>query len=230
MSHPIMQGYADDDIKNAAELREWLTRLISEKQEEIDKMKITLTLIDSILKQGSFKTASNLNITKKPYAPEKASFDDHKSKVRRIEQQQQEQQEQQEQEQLNQSINENQMLERRQIKRMKDNTVIANVEITKDKIEIIPLESINFNIETPPFKSFFINRILEGMKNKDLEKVNQGSLEQNDIISFTLNNKENKENILKSIEIKNYKDKERINEIFNTVAWVFTRMLEKSER
>ena len=35
---------------------------------------------------------------------------------------------------------------------------------------------------------------------------------------------------LQFIEIKNYKDKDRINEIFNTVAWVFNRMLEKSER
>ncbi len=229
MSQPIMQGYSDDDIKNAAELREWLTRLISEKQEEIDKMKITLTLIDSILKQGSFQTAANLNLNKKSYTSEKASLNQHKSKDNRIEQQYQHQQEQ-EREREDQGINENQMLEKRQIKRMKDNTLIANVEISRDKIEIIPLESMNFNIDTPPFKSFFINRILEGMKNKDVEKVNQGAMGQNDIISFSLNNKENKENILKSIEIKNYKDKERINEIFNTVAWVFTRMLEKSER
>ncbi len=223
MSQPIMQGYSEDDIKNAAELREWLTRLISEKQEEIDKMKITLTLIDSILKQGSFQTAANLNLNKKSYTSEKASLNQHKSKDNRIEQEN-------EKEREDQITNENQMLEKRQIKRMKDNMVIANVEISRDKIEIIPLETMNFNIDTPPFKSFFINRILEGMKNKDLEKVNQGSIGQNEIISFSLNNKENKENILKSIEIKNYKDKERINEIFNTVAWVFTRMLEKSER
>jgi hypothetical protein len=189
-------------------------------------MKITLTLIDSILKQGSFQTASNLNLNKKSYTSEKASLNQHKSKDNRIEHRQQEQ----EQEQEDQDNNQNQLLEKRQIKRMKDNTLIANVEISTDKIEIIPLESMNFNIETPPFKSFFINRILEGMKNKDLEKVNQGSMGQNEIISFSLNNKEDKENILKSIEIKNYKEKERINEIFNTVAWVFTRMLEKSER
>ena len=42
--------------------------------------------------------------------------------------------------------------------------------------------------------------------------------------------KDNSENIMKKIEIKNYRDKERINEIFNTVAWVFTRMLEKGEK
>ena len=57
-----MLGYSDDDIKNAAEIREWLTKQILEKQDEIEKIKITLSLIDSVLKQGSFKTAANLNL------------------------------------------------------------------------------------------------------------------------------------------------------------------------
>ena len=85
-------------------------------------------------------------------------------------------------------------------------------------------------MDTPPFKSFFINRILEGMKNKDMDKVKQGQLSEMDVISFNTIQKENNDNILKKIEIKNYRDRDRINEIFNTVAWVFTRMLEKSER
>ena len=123
-----------------------------------------------------------------------------------------------------------QLLETRQIKRMKDNTLIAQVEVSKEKIEIIPSESFSFNMDTPPFKSFFINRILEGMKNKDIDKVKQGQLSEMDVISFNTIQKENNDNILKKIEIKNYRDKDRINEIFNTVAWVFTRMLEKSER
>ena len=113
---------------------------------------------------------------------------------------------------------------------MKDNSIIAQVEVLKEKIEIIPNESINFNLDTPPFKSFFINRILEGMKNKDKDKVKQGQLSETDIITFNTIQKENNENILKKIEIKNYRDKDRVNEIFNTVAWVFTRMLEKSEK
>ena len=68
-----MAGYSDDDIKNAAEIREWLTKLIFEKQDEIERIKITLSLIDSVLKQGSFKTAANLNLNKKPFADEKST-------------------------------------------------------------------------------------------------------------------------------------------------------------
>ena len=213
-----MAGYSDDDIKNAAEIREWLTKSISEKQEEIDRMKITLSLIDSVLKQGSFKTAANLNLDKKPYSNEKSAIIDKEHKKDNTSTFQKSHEEQP------------QALETRQIKRMKDNTLIALVEISKERIEIIPNESINFNLDTPPFKSFFINRILDGMKNKDLDKVKQGQLSETDIISYNTLQKENSENILKKIEIRNYRDKDRVNEIFNTVAWVFTRMLEKSEK
>jgi hypothetical protein len=214
-----MAGYSDDDIKNAAEIREWLTKLIFEKQNEIERIKITLSLIDSVLKHGSFKTAANLNLNKKPFTDEKSTsiYDESKKETN------------------NPSFKKgngesSQLLETRQIKRMKDNTLIAQVEVSKEKIEIIPSESFSFNMDTPPFKSFFINRILEGMKNKDIDKVKQGQLSELDVISFNTIQKENNDNILKKIEIKNYRDKDRINEIFNTVAWVFTRMLEKSER
>lgn len=219
-----MVGYSDDDIKNAAEIREWLTKLITEKQNEIERIKMTLLLIDSVLKQGSFKTAANLNLNKKSFYNEKSSDAYGESKK----------------ENSISSPNPSsfqktqneppQVLDNRQIKRMKDNTLIANVEISKEKIEIIPNDSINFNIETPPFKSFFINRILEGMKNKDMDKVKQGQLSESDTLSFSIMQKENNNGILQKIEIKNYRDKDRVNEIFNTIAWVFTRMLEKSER
>jgi hypothetical protein len=215
-----MAGYSDDDIKNAAEIREWLTKLISEKQDEIERIKITLSLIDSVLKQGSFRTAANININKQSFSNEKSTTAIVENEIKKD----------------NTSVfrknpgEQLQALETRPIKRMKDNSIIAQVEVLKEKIEIIPNESINFNLDTPPFKSFFINRILEGMKNKDKDKVKQGQLSETDIITFNTIQKENNENILKKIEIKNYRDKDRVNEIFNTVAWVFTRMLEKSEK
>ncbi|MGN6708362.1 MAG: hypothetical protein ACTHKF_03345 [Candidatus Nitrosocosmicus sp.] len=219
-----MAGYADDDIKNAAEIREWLTKLISEKQNELERLQIMLSLIDSVLKQGSFKTAANLNLNKTSFSNEKSSnaYSENKKEITnssRIPSSFQKTQ--------NES---SQVLENRQIKRMRDNTLIAQFQISSDKIEIVPNDSINFNLDTPPFKSFFINRILDGMRNKDLDKVKQGQLSEIDILSFNIIQKDDNDNILHKIEIKNYRDKDRVNEIFNTVAWVFTRMLEKSER
>src|SRR5919199_2253585 len=197
-----MAGYSDDDIRNAAEIREWLTKMIFEKQNEIERIKMTLSLIDSVLKHGSFKTAANLNLNKKSFTNEKSYdvYDETKKEPNKPSFQKE-------------NGESSQVLETRQIKRMKDNTLIAQVEVSKEKVEIIPSESINFNMDTPPFKSFFINRILEGMKNKDVDKVKQGQLPEIDVLSFNTIQKENNDNVLKKIEIRNYRDKDRINEI-----------------
>jgi hypothetical protein len=201
-----MLGYSDDDIKNAAEIREWLTKQILEKQDEIEKIKITLSLIDSVLKQGSFKTAANLNLSKNHYYKRQRG-DEEQSESR-----------------------EQVVEETRLIKRLKDNTPVARVHVTSEEVTIIPEDNIKISIETPPFRSFFLNRILQGMKNKDLDKNKQGQLSESDIIIYDITTEDENKDILKKIRIKNYRDKERINEIFNTAAWVLTRMLDKVDK
>lgn len=220
-----MLGYSDDDIKNAAEIREWLTKQILEKQDEIERIKITLSLIDSVLKQGSFKTAANLSLSKK-FSPNEQKMGENSIKKNYNQDYQKYNLDDEEQEESRGHHVE----ETRQIKRLKDNMPIAQVYIYKNGVEIIPEEQLKISIDTPPFRSFFINRILQGMRTKDQEKIKQGQLSESDIISFdVITDDENKE-ILKKIQIRNYRDKERVNEIFNTVAWVLTRMIEKSEK
>ena len=55
-----MSNFSEDDIRHAAEVREWLMKQISDKQEQVDKMRTILELIDSLLKQSSFKPASSI--------------------------------------------------------------------------------------------------------------------------------------------------------------------------
>src|ERR671925_1002520 len=55
-----MSGYSEDDIRRAADIREWLVKQIADKQEEVERLRTTLTIIDSLLKQGSFKAAASL--------------------------------------------------------------------------------------------------------------------------------------------------------------------------
>ena len=219
-----MLGYPDDDIKNAAEIREWLTKQILEKQDEIEKIKITLSLIDSVLKQGSFKTAANLNFSKK-FSP-----DEPKSEMNTLKkipnQYYEKRRDDEEQTEPRKQVFE----ETRVIKRLKDNTPVARFHVTSEELIIIPEDQIRISIETPPFRSFFLNRILQGMINKDLDKINQGQLSESEIISYDIITENENKDILNKIQIKNYRDKERINEIFNTAAWVLTRMLDKVDK
>jgi hypothetical protein len=116
-------------------------------------------------------------------------------------------------------------VEIRPLKRAKDNLLISNAEYTPTYVRIALVDDINLNINTPPFKTFFLNRILDGMKMKDREKVQKGELIESEIIDYKVDNDENGK--INSVMISNYGESERLNEIFNTATWVFTRMLEK---
>ena len=219
-----MLGYSDDDIKNAAEIREWLTKQILEKQDEIEKIKITLSLIDSVLKQGSFKTAANLNFSKK-FSPNEQKSEMNSLKKIPNQYYEKRRDDEEQTEPRKQAFDETRL-----IKRLKDNTPIARFHVTSQEVLIIPEDQIRISIETPPFRSFFLNRILQGMINKDLEKINQGQLSESELISYDIITENENKDLLKKIQIKNYRDKERINEIFNTSAWVLTRMLDKVDK
>lgn len=219
-----MSTFSEDDIRRAAEVREWLVKEVTNKKEELDKLRDTLLIVDSLLKKTSFITASHLESSasnlKDRSAPEYQSL--HKEETV----------------QTKPSIDsttkstdtdykqgDNQGVEIRSLKRAKDNLLISNAEYTSTYVRIPLVNDINLNINTPPFKSFFLNRILEGMKSKDKEKTQKGEIDESKIIDYKVDNDENGR--INSVTISNYRERERLNEIFNTATWVFTRMLEK---
>ena len=109
------------------------------------------------------------------------------------------------------------------IKRGNDGKIIANAYVTPDQVSIILDEQIIINADTPPFKSFFLDRIIGEMKKKDSVEVENGKIQKESIIDYIIN--KNGADI-REIIIKNYKQKERVTELINTAGWSLTRMLE----
>ena len=64
-----------------------------------------------------------------------------------------------------------------------DNKILANAHVTSDELVIIPSEDAMLDIETHPFKSFFIGRIIGGMENQDKLDIQSGKIPQNTAIS-----------------------------------------------
>ena len=48
-----------------------------------------------------------------------------------------------------------------------DGSTIANVIVSDDQLSIVLDENVTLNLETPPLKTFFIDRVIGEMKNKD---------------------------------------------------------------
>jgi hypothetical protein len=238
----MSSGYSEEDIRRAAEIREWLIKEISDRQEEVERLRTTLSIIDNLLKQGSFKAAANLGFAAAATTPTPAG--PTTSTTAQIQQQTSQTAKRQQQQAGtaaptlrattdNSAVSDDNSRNIKPLKRAKDDFLLANAEISQDAVVIVPAPGVNLNANTPPFKSFFLNRILEGMKNKDAEKVSQGTLSESDSLNYKVEEDDNSGGgggIIKRIVINKYREKDRLQEIFNTSTWVFTRMLEKSSR
>ena len=108
-----------------------------------------------------------------------------------------------------------------------ENQIIANAHVTSDELVIIPSEEITLDVDTHPFKSFFLGRIIGGMETQDNTDIQNGKISQNSAINCIVNKDGNK---IREILIKNYRQKERVNEIINTATWSFSRMIENSKK
>jgi hypothetical protein len=109
------------------------------------------------------------------------------------------------------------------IKRGSDGKTIANAYVTPDQVSIILDKQVIINADTPPFKSFFLDRIIGEMKKKDSTEAENGKIQKESIIDYIINKNGTD---IREIIIKNYRQKERVTELINTAGWSLTRMLE----
>lgn len=194
-------SFSEEEIRRAAELKLWIESRIAELQGEIEKLKEAQAVVDSVLKKTSFKTAAELKIGAVPVPPRPVEVE-----ARKIEEPAEV------------------IKEVKPLKRTKNGYLLANAHISPTQVAIVPADDVKLNSSTPPFKSFFVNRILEGMRGKDLEGISDGKLKQSDALAYDI---EEKEGSISKIVVRNYRDRNRLNEIINTATWAFTRMLEK---
>jgi len=205
-----MSGYSEDDIRRAADIREWIVKQIADKQEEVERLRTALSLIDGLLKQGSFRAAANLG-SLAGGSPATAQVQQTRPAPAR-----------QQPAPTLKSLDDRDI---RPLKRAKDDFVLGSAEVLPASVIIAPSQEISLNVNTPPFRSFFLNRILDGMKAKDAERISQGAMKESDALSYRV---DEDNGVIRRIVIENYREKERLQEIFNTSSWVFTRMLEKN--
>ena len=111
------------------------------------------------------------------------------------------------------------------ITKSSDGTIIANAFVTKEQVSIILENNVTVDAKTPPLKTFFIDRIIAEMKKNDIQQVEDGKIKNHEVIDCIINDNGSK---IREIIIKNYRQKERVDEIINTATWSLTRMIENS--
>jgi len=201
MSFLIVMQYTDEQIQKMLELKESIVDKMAKHQDELDFLQKNLDILDIVLKGSSFTKASSLPRTEK--------LDEVKSEK--------------EEPMVNAIDDDKNKPESIQIKKNKDGEVIANAFVTPEKISIILNDGIGLTDEIPPLRSFFIERIIGEMKKLDSTDVKNGKIDENSVIDCIINKNGP---AIREIIIKNYRQKERLDEIINTATWSLTRMLE----
>jgi len=105
--------------------------------------------------------------------------------------------------------------------------VIAKAFVTSDQVSIVLNEGIQLDADTPPFKSFFLERIIGEMRRKDSAKQKNDGIQNESMIDYVINKEGSN---LREIIVKNYHQKDRVNEIISTAGWSLTRMIENSKK
>ncbi len=195
---------SEQEIKRAAEIKQWAESRIAELEEETTRLREILSVLDVFLRKTSFQSAATIPKETPTTAPrpKKATASEKTTQVSATAE----------------------YKEVKPLTRAKDGRLLANAYVSDNSVAIVPASDVVLNSSKPPFKSFFLNRILDGMRSKDMENVSAGRLSEEEALNY---NVEEQSGVIKKIVINNYRDKSRLNEVFNTSAWTFARMLEK---
>ncbi len=114
--------------------------------------------------------------------------------------------------------------EERQLKRLSDGYLLGNASIGADFLQITVAPDVVLRSSTSPFKSYFLGKVLGGMKSDDEKLVAEGKLSKENALEYEVDETGGR---LRGIKIRGYRDRVRLNEILSTATWTFTKMLEK---
>ena len=182
-----------EKIKKIAKLRVLLEKRVEDMETELDGLKTLLGLIDTTLLNEGFKRAE---ISKPVQTPPKQETSQPS-------------------------------LIKKQKKGIPLKTVtgdlLAQLHIKKDVMQVTLAEDKNFDINTPPFKSFFVERVLAKMQEKDKEEASKGKLGSEKTVSYSI---KQDGNIIKEIIIRNLRP-ERSRELKSAIRWTLEKMYER---
>ncbi len=101
--------------------------------------------------------------------------------------------------------------------------LLANLYSGKDSLRVILADNKRFNVNTPPFMQFLVERVFIRMQDKDRQSVGAGELEPDKIFSFKI---VQDGEVLREIDVENISE-DRLRELKSSIRWTLEKMYEK---
>ena len=101
--------------------------------------------------------------------------------------------------------------------------LLANLYVSEDSLRVVLAEDKKFDINTPPFRTFLLERVLVKMQEKDREAASAGEIPPDKILAYNI---AREGDILGEITIRNIRP-DRSRELKSTIKWTLEKMYEK---
>lgn len=190
-------------IKKVAKLRTRLQKRIEAMEAEQEELRFLLTLMDETLLEKGFKRARLEEPVPTPAeAPEAAPIPAETAPSATTE--------------YEKSI---------PIKTVTGN-LLATIHASEDNMQIVPAEDKIFNVKTPPFTSFLVERVLTKMQETDREAARKGELTPEKMLSFNI---ARDGDMIHELTIRNIRPG-RIRELKSAIRWTLEKMYEKTQQ
>ena len=189
--------FSEEQIRDIVTLKEELVRKISDHQEAIDSLEKNLRILDTVLKGSSFTKASQM-------APRKSVPEDVSEEA------------------LQDGAGQDDSIP---IKRGNGGELIARARVAPDRLTITIEDHVKVSEDTPPFRSFFMDRVIGDIRRKDEAMAKKGEVPAGSVIECSV---ESSKAGMRKIVIRNYGQSDRAGDLINAAEWSLTRMLEKT--
>jgi len=101
--------------------------------------------------------------------------------------------------------------------------LLASIFTSENSLRMVPAEDKTFDINTPPFTQFLVERVLTKMQERDNELIRNGQLDPDRIFSYNIIREGD---VIREIVIRNV-DGDRLRELKSSIRWTLEKMHEK---
>jgi hypothetical protein len=194
-----------EKMKVLVTFKKKLEKRIAELNSELKELQVTLETVDSILLEKGFKRGDLKEVTAAPkeVAPltEPVAPKEEKPIMPR-------------------AVEPESVIPLKTI----NDEPLAIIYVDKQALHVLPDESKNFSVNTPPFSHFLVERVLAKMQEKDNELVRMGQLAPDKMFAYNI---VREGDLLREIVIRNV-DEERLRELKSSMRWTLEKMYEKT--
>jgi hypothetical protein len=186
-----------EKIKKIAKLRAILEKRVEVMKEELDGLKTLLELIDATLLKEGFKRAEIIKPIQTSPPKQEAP------------------------------VPQPSVMKKKGIPlKTVTGDLLAHLYVEKDSMQVAFAEDKNFDVNTPPFTSFLVERVLAKMQEKDKEAADKGEIAPEDVMSYDI---KRDGNIVREIDIRNIKPG-RSRELKSSIRWTLEKMYERMKQ